>query len=117
VAIVLLAGILIYAVITIAGGKDNSSGKSPATSQQITVEGEYVCLPKTGSGPYTQECAFGVKVADDLYYALDFTQVGGDVVLGGLRVGDKVRITGVFQSVESIYVSEGVIEVASFEEL
>ncbi|MGH7157848.1 MAG: hypothetical protein ACREGD_02095 [Candidatus Saccharimonadales bacterium] len=116
VAIVLLAGVFIYAVVAITANKQDV-GTPPSSGQQLTVEGEYVCLPKAGSGPQTLECAFGIQTTDDVYYGLDFTQVGGDAAVSALRIGDRVRITGTFEPQESIYISEGVVRVLSFEEL
>lgn len=109
----LLAGIFIYAIVSVAVTRTGS--KPPVSGQQITVEGEYVCLPKPGDGPQTLECAFGIKTADNLYYAVEFADA--DNAVSEPRIGTKVRIIGIFEPQESIYISEGIIEVTSFEAL
>lgn len=109
----LLAGIFIYAIVAVAVTRTGS--KPPVSGQQITVEGEYACLTKPGGGPQTLECTFGIKTADNLYYAVKFADA--DNAVSELRIGAKVRIIGIFESQEGIYVSEGVIEVTSLEAL
>ncbi len=43
------------------------------TPQKVTLSGTYVCLPHLDTtGPQTEECAFGLKADDGLYYAVNF---------------------------------------------
>lgn len=44
-----------------------------ATPQQATLSGTYTCLPHLDTtGPQTEECAFGLKTDDGVYYAVNF---------------------------------------------
>jgi hypothetical protein len=44
-----------------------------ATPENVTLSGTYVCLPHLNtSGPQTEECAFGIKTDDGVYYAVNF---------------------------------------------
>ena len=68
ILIIIVAGIAGYLII-------NSPEKAPldSTPQNTTLSGTYVCLPHTDtSGPQTDECAFGLKTDDGLYYAVNF---------------------------------------------
>lgn len=133
VAVIALAGVLAAVIWFAADSGDqgavhtdnnqsstnqDNQGSTPANGETITVEGEYVCLPKEGDGPQTLECALGLSAADGTYYALDFTQLmGGDpTAAGAYNTGDQLRITGTYEAHESIYLSEGVITVESVEE-
>lgn len=43
------------------------------TPQDVTLSGTYVCLPHLDTGgPQTEECAFGFKTDDGVYYAVNF---------------------------------------------
>ena len=46
--------------------------KSPESKivQDITVRGTLECLPKSGDGPQTMECAFGLKDENGRFYGL-----------------------------------------------
>lgn len=49
-----------------------------ATPQEMTLSGTYICLPHLDtSGPQTEECAFGLKTDDGVYYAVNFGQSAG----------------------------------------
>lgn len=57
--------------------------------KNVTLSGTYVCLPHSDtSGPQTDECAFGIKTDDGIYYAVNF--------------GASVDAMGQFQSNEHI---------------
>lgn len=44
-----------------------------STPQSATLSGTYVCLPHLDTtGPQTEECAFGLKTDDGIYYAVNF---------------------------------------------
>lgn len=60
-----------------------TSNATPISSQKITVEGTYICLPhKNTNGPQTLECAFGIKTAQGNY---------------GLRIDDPERLALEFE--------------------
>ncbi len=49
-----------------------------ATPQNVTLSGTYTCLPHLDTtGPQTEECAFGLKTDDSVYYAVNFGQSAG----------------------------------------
>lgn len=113
-AVIVLVALAVAAVY-VASNSNNGSNSVPRSNQTITVEGDFVCLPKEGDGPQTTECAFGLLADDGTYYRLDFTELLRDdsTVISNFQVGERGRITGIYQTQESIYVSEGVIEVES----
>ena len=46
-----------------------------STPQNVTLSGTYTCLPHLDTtGPQTDECAFGLKTDDGVYYAVNFGQ-------------------------------------------
>lgn len=60
----------------------------------LTLIGEHVCLPhKNTEGPQTQECAFGLKVGDSTYYALNIGENMG--TLSEIKTGDYVEVKGI----------------------
>ena len=44
---------------------------SVSSYADVTIKGESTCLPHSGNGPQTLECAQGVKTASGAYYAID----------------------------------------------
>jgi hypothetical protein len=68
-----------------------------ATPSQVTIYGEYVCLPhKDADGPVTMECAFGLLAdSSGLYYGLDLTDVSQNV-RDILQTGSKITVEGIF---------------------
>jgi len=44
----------------------------------LNMQGESACLPHKGTGPHTEECAFGLKVSNGTYYALSNLDVDKD---------------------------------------
>lgn len=71
--------------------------------KEETFKGEYVCLSHTDtSGPQTMECAFGLKLADGTYIAIDW----GDLLSSGaaleIKSGDTLELKGVFVPVEQL---------------
>lgn len=113
-AIVILVA-LVATVVYLANNNDVNPSSTPQNTQTITVEGEFVCLPKEGDGPHTLECTFGLLADDGTYYQLDFTELTGKdpTAIGNFQTGERGRITGIYKTQESIYVSEGVITVES----
>ena len=53
---------------------DTAPSDTSATNELVTLSGTFLCLPhKDTTGPQTEECAFGFKVAET-YYAINFGQ-------------------------------------------
>ena len=67
---VLVAGYFFFSNVAPQGiGTQNLN----ATPQQVTLSGTYTCLPHLDTtGPQTEECAFGLKTDDGVYYAVNF---------------------------------------------
>jgi hypothetical protein len=81
-----------------------------ASPQAIELSGEMVCLPhREQSGPQTMECAFGLKTAEGIYYALrDSDPDYKNVSAAG--TGATVVITGkLMQQEDDKYQSSGII--------
>lgn len=69
----------------------------PASETAITLEGTIVCLPHLNTdGPHTLECAYGLKTADNTYYALRDTI--DHSVIGQLATDQKARVSGAFKN-------------------
>lgn len=113
--VVVILSVLAVTVFYILNNDDDYSAPTPQDSQAITVEGEFVCLPKEGPGPHTAECAFGLLADDGTYYQLDFTELTSKdpTAVGNFQTGERGRITGIYKMQESTYVSEGVVAVES----
>jgi hypothetical protein len=91
VSIVIISGLLVYL------RKDKLVNKEvPApTKQEITLTGEFTCLPhKDTSGPQTMECAYGLKTADGKYYAIDTHK--------NFPSGKIITVTGTLVPVEAL---------------
>lgn len=114
-----LTSVVVLAVATIAGlavvatVASHKAKFAPASKASIVnLRGKTVCLPKEDTtGPQTQECAYGLKVSDDIHYALaDLeTRSGGKP----FRTGDLVTVTGTLSPTgkDSVYDTVGIIEV------
>jgi hypothetical protein len=86
----------------------------PQDGHVISITGQYVCLPhKNTSGPQTDECAFGLKDAHNVYYGLRDSTSDYSLV-SGLTTGKTVQVTGTFQRQDSdMYPSVGTILVTA----
>lgn len=90
--------------------------------KEMTIEGEYVCLPhKDTSGPQTMECAFGMKLSDGSYIAIDLSGVSGDT---NYPMQSKLKVTGLYVPIEQIssntwqvYPIKGILKVTKVEEV
>ena len=92
------------------------------SSAPFTISGEIACLPKTGTGPQTMECAIGLKGTDGQYYGLkNLFKFDSEYKFsaGGLRV----EVSGTLSSEEikgpdgNRYDVVGVIDLASIKEI
>ena len=94
----------------------------PPASVPITISGETTCLPKTGQGAQTMECAMGLKGTDGRHYGLkNLFKLDPEYKfsVGGLRV----EVSGTFSPEEikgsdgNKYDVVGVIDVTSIKEI
>jgi hypothetical protein len=71
---ILIACAFIIVALVLVGGY--RSGKPLDTNpQSVTLSGTYECLPHLNPGDVvTQECKFGLKTDDGVYYAVNFGQ-------------------------------------------
>lgn len=68
--------------------------------QRQSVVGFWECLPKKGTGPHTDECAFGIaKDQSDGHLAVDTNLMS---TIPDFTVGDKVRVEGVVTPVMAL---------------
>jgi hypothetical protein len=66
---------------------------------EATFDGDVVCLPhKNANGPQTLECALGLKIDTDLYYALD----AGGVNPPPYQTGERIRVRGTVTPIEML---------------
>jgi hypothetical protein len=98
------------------GDEDN---KPKDMGDAATFEGEYECLPKSGPGPHTMECAFGLLADDGKHYGLDMTEIydSPDLAPGfSYQIGDRLRVSGTLQG-EPVtgHESSGTFKVQSVE--
>ncbi|HYG83289.1 MAG TPA: hypothetical protein VD907_00225 [Verrucomicrobiae bacterium] len=115
VILAVIAGIA--AVLFISGAFNRPFFEEDRTTppgERVVLSGEVVCLPhKDTSGMQTMECAFGLKTAQNKYYALrDQSSVGN------LReVGQKVKVQGTLTApaANEIYNIVGVVQVQKIE--
>lgn len=76
VALLLVLGVIGYLFFLGSSSEDRGVDSDP-TPQNVTLSGTYVCLPHLDTkGPQTEECAFGFKTDDGVYYAVNFGQSG-----------------------------------------
>ncbi len=75
IAAVLIIGFLAF--VTFSSSSPKEAEELDPTPQNVTLSGTYVCLPHLDeSGPQTDECAFGLKTDDGVYYAVNFGASG-----------------------------------------
>ncbi len=74
---IMLVGLAV--ILIVAGGcyifstKNNGDVVLDSTPKNVTLSGEYACLPHLNpSEDTTKECAFGLKTDDGVYYAINF---------------------------------------------
>lgn len=108
IAIIIVVG----ASVMFAGPKvrvpmriETANSPAPAVGddppQQVTLEGEYTCLPHIdSSGPQTLECALGLKTDDGSYYALDTNLLSS--LPPTLKTGDRLRANGILTPIERL---------------
>lgn len=71
----------------------------------ITISGEITCLPKSGQGPQTMECAIGLRGTDGQYYGLkNLSKFDPEYKFS--TTGLQVAVSGMF-SQQEIKASEG----------
>lgn len=74
ILVIALIGVGAYFVLSQLTGQAPASTPSPASqeivTEPITVNGEIVCLPKTGGGAQTLECAIGLRTTNGQHYGL-----------------------------------------------
>lgn len=70
VIVVAIAGFLFFSGVSLPG---KTAYDLDPTPKNMTLSGVYVCLPHLDTtGPQTEECAFGLKTDDGVYYAVNF---------------------------------------------
>lgn len=84
----------------------------------MTIVGEIDCLPKKSDGPHTLECAIGVKMKDNKYYALKNLEKH-DPEHKFSSTGQQVEVTGLLQSAskDSPYDIAGTLDVTAIKEI
>jgi hypothetical protein len=75
IASLIIIAAFAFGYIIINSSQDVATSLDP-TPQKVTLSGTYVCLPHLDtSGPQTDECAFGLKTDDGVYYAVNFGEL------------------------------------------
>jgi len=70
--------------------------------QRAELSGEFLCLPHIDTaGPQTEECAFGLKTDDGIYYAIDFGAMS-QTVPAELKSGVRISASGVMVPIEQL---------------
>ena len=94
----------------------------PPVSGPITISGEMTCLPKTGQGAQTLECAIGLKGVDGQHYGLrNLPKLDPEYKFS--TNGLQVEVSGIFSPEEikgpdsNKYDVVGVIDVSSIKEI
>ena len=114
-----LVALAVVAVLIYAGYVWTRVDEVPMAAQNITTEGEYICLPHVDTdGPQTLECALGLAT-DDGNYALDTSELDPSAVID-LATGDRIEVTGTVMARDELtsgdrllaYDIEGVIRVS-----
>jgi hypothetical protein len=100
---------------TAAADPERSGQRTRAPRQfgsRVDLVGEIVCLPKRGDGPFTMECAFGLRDAEGEHLALKGVPESA-LRQGLLETGRRVRVTGrlVRPDPDTTYDIVGTIEV------
>ncbi|MES3005783.1 MAG: hypothetical protein V4664_02440 [Patescibacteria group bacterium] len=100
IALFVIFGLAYYSFNSI--GNSNPTN-SPDVPQQVSLQGEYVCLPhKDKTGPQTMECTLGIKTDNNIYYAIDAQGEAARNVLLSLQTGLKIQIDGTLAPIEEI---------------
>ncbi len=126
VCLFLLMGIVAYRQVGFSPRTNTAPSIRPDQNipVEITLEGEYVCLPhRDQSVPVTLECAFGMRADDGSYYALDAGAIPSSV-MQVLPIGQRVRVSGLLVPIEQIstntwqkYDIEGIMKVKTLEKM
>lgn len=93
--------------------------------REQTIEGEYVCLPhKDSDGPQTLECAFGIRLNDNSYVALDMGNLLHTDINAKLQIGSRIKVSGLYVPIEQIntdmwqkYPLKGIMKVNTIENI
>ena len=90
---VIVLGVAIYAGVALAPEKRPEGQAIDPTPQDATLSGTYGCLPHANpNGPQTEECAFGIKSDDGVWYAVNFGQSAD--AMQQFRSGAHVTLRG-----------------------
>ncbi len=101
-----ILGIIVLAVLVGAGyyyffNRASQKVTLDSTPQKATLSGTYVCLPHLdSSGPQTEECAFGLKTDDGVYYAVGFGQSIN--IMEMFQSGSQIKAEGLIVTKESL---------------
>ena len=120
-----ILGLVIIAALIYAGYVWSRNDGVDMEAQEITVEGEYICLPHVETeGPQTLECALGIMTDDGSNYALVTDELDSSAVID-LATGDRIEVVGTVTARDELtsgdrllaYDIEGVIQVASLRNI
>jgi hypothetical protein len=128
VLVIVIVAMIMAAVTTaaiIGRRPDDPAPRSGVTApafkdgQSVTLDGTILCLPhKNTSGPQTEECAYGFKDDNGIYYSLrdDANNYSNFM---GQPMNSRVRIIGTFhtQTAATIYQDVGTITITSIIKL
>ena len=109
---IILAAVAAYIIFT-----RQVSAPEKNTSDIVTISGTIACLPKTGTGNQTMECAIGLKGTDSKHYSLkNLSKHDPDSKFS--VTGLSVKVTGTLETDEpkSLYDIAGTIDVISIKE-
>lgn len=117
IAIVIVAMIIMVAVVTMP--RPGAATPALKDGQSVTLNGTILCLPhKDTSGPQTEECAYGFKDDNNIYYSLrdDANNYSNFM---GQPMNSHVRVVGTFhtQTATTIYQDVGTITITSITKL
>ena len=105
----ILAVCLIGITLLVVAAPWKSDDKSSDGAQSFT--GKIVCLPKSGDGPQTMECAFGLQTDDSTYYKL----ANSPSPITDVNTKVKVKGTVTPPADDEIYDIDGIIQVQSLD--
>lgn len=121
----LLTAIAVFALISVAFFVLNRASHEGTAEDLhlVTLSGVYVCLPhQDTTGPQTEECAFGLRADDGVYYAVNFGASAG--ALEQFRSGEYIRAEGFVVPKEALssnhwalYNMKGIFTVTKFLEV
>ena len=116
-----ILGLVIVAALIYAGYIWSRNDDVDMAGQEVTVEGEYICLPHVDTeGPQTLECALGIATDDGSNYALVTDELDSSAMID-LATGDRIEVVGTVTARDELtsgdrlltYDIEGVIRVTS----